>query len=150
MWICTAGETASSQVLQGSSFRLNCSASPPGCATVGRSTAATWYFIGEVDERRPDEPAVSTVTLLTSHDVDPSSQYLTTRSNELVVLSANISHSGTYTCLIDGRTVARHHVRVLRTLLLLLLLSLWRVWPKRKIVLDEKITTPWATKNLPL
>jgi len=109
-----AGQTSSTEVQQGSALRLNCSMSPSGCATVDRSvTAATWYFAGELDTRRADDTE-SRVTVVTPHDEDFSSEYLLTRNNELVVLSANTNHSGTYTCRVDGRTVAQHHVRVLR------------------------------------
>jgi len=41
--------------------------------------------------------------------------YLLSRDNELVVLSVNETHAGNYACLMHGRTVARHRVRVLRT-----------------------------------
>jgi len=88
--------------------------SPPGCAAVERSiTSATWYFAREVNPQRPGDPPYS-VTVVTPHDVDPNSEYLMTRSNDLVVLSVKTNHSGTYSCLIDGRTVVRHRVRVLR------------------------------------
>ena len=103
------------EILQGAALRLNCSISPPGCATVDRSVAAArWYFAGEGDPERPDDVEPS-VTAVTPHDEDSGSEYLMTRTNELVVLSANTNHSGTYTCFVDGRTVSRHHVRVLRT-----------------------------------
>ena len=117
MYMCgytAAVQTASTEVLQGSALRLNCSAYPSGCATVDRSTTATWYFSGEANLEPPGDPG-SSVTVVTPHDQDPNSEYLVTRSNDLVVLSVNTSHSGVYTCLIDGRTVARHRVRVLRT-----------------------------------
>jgi len=111
----TAGRTISTEILQGAALRLNCSVSPPGCATVDRSVAAaTWYFAGEGDPEGPDDVEPS-VTAVTPHNEDSRSEYLMTRTNELVVLAANTSHSGTYTCFVDGRTVSRHHVRVLRT-----------------------------------
>jgi len=82
--------------------------SPPGCVTVRQSPS--WYF---EREQLPDHSGPR-VTPVTPHDLDSSSEYLMTQTNELVVLSANTNHSGTYTCLVDGRMITRHRVRVLR------------------------------------
>ena len=110
-----AGQTVVSEVLQGAALRLNCSTSSSlGCAAVDRAspTAATWFFAAA--EVRPDAAAPARPTAI-APSKQPDSDYLTTRNNDLVVLSADGRHSGDYTCLIDGRTFARHRVRVLRT-----------------------------------
>lgn len=97
--------TTSSELLHGSALSLSCPVSPVGCATDDRSTTeATWYV---------DSPSSRGMTPVRPRDADVDSDYLQTRHNELVVLSAEGRHSGTYTCLVDGRTIARHHVRVL-------------------------------------
>jgi len=99
-------------VLQGSALSLRCgavSAPAAGCEALDRpaETTATWYFSGgrDGDGAAPVRP----------RDEDPASEYVQSRHGELVLLSADTRHSGTYTCRLDRQTVAAHHVRVLRT-----------------------------------
>jgi len=107
--------TTSSELLEGSAFSLSCPVSSADCASDDHSTTdATWYFNVE-STMTSVRPRHVTMTPVRPRHVDAGSEYLQTRHNELVVLSTESRHSGTYMCLVEGRTVARHHVRVLRT-----------------------------------